>query len=91
MMRKLLVEVAKTSDYNISSSYGRVDNCAVPDSCSRGSAVFITYGHMIDVDLVLREDRAVMVSMFREPMSWLYSRWKHGYKFNNQKISLPGC
>jgi hypothetical protein len=90
-MRKLLFEVAKSSDYNMSSSYGKSNNCDVPDSCTSGSKIFITYGHEIDVDAVTRDNSAVLVSMFREPMSWLFSRWKHAYKFADQKISLANA
>lgn len=87
-MRKLLLEVAKSSDYNISSSYGKLNNCEVPDSCTTGSKLFITYGHFIDVDAATRNSANTLVSMFREPVSWLISRWKHAYKFSNQKMSL---
>lgn len=87
-MRKLLYSVARNCSYNMTSSYGKKDNCAVPDSCTTGTKLYITYGHMIDVDRVLASPSDMLVTMFREPMSWLYSRWKHAYKFNNQKIGL---
>lgn len=87
-MRKLLYELSLTSGYNLSSSYGKADNCEIPNSCVRGDKLFLTFGHAIDVDTVIRSQSDVLISMFREPMSWLHSRWKHAYKFNNQKNSL---
>lgn len=88
MLRKLMFEVAKANDFNFSSSYGLQDNCGIPNSCTRGSHTRITYGHEIDVDAVLSSTGGVLVSMFREPTSWLFSRWKHGYKFNKQIINI---
>ena len=88
MMRKLLYEASISSGYNLSSSYGLDDNCVLPNSCVRGDQLFLVFGHAIDVDKVVRSQSDILISTFREPLSWILSRWKHAYKFNNEKNSL---
>jgi hypothetical protein len=85
VMRKLLYDVAKISDYNLSSSYGLRNNCEIPNSCVEGERLFITYGHALDGEKL--NGRRIGVSMLREPMDWLISRYKFELKMNRNNLA----
>lgn len=89
LMRKLLFEVSKYNGFNLSSSYGIAADrdCSIPDSCVKGNSLSITYGHAIDVSKVQKQN-GILISMFRDPMSWLISRWKHGQRFQKSNYTL---
>lgn len=78
MMRKLLFDVSRLSDYNLTSSYGLRNNCGIPSSCVVGSKLYITYGHDLHALINGRlPENTVGITMLREPLDWLVSRLRY--------------
>ena len=77
-MRKIVHSLAKHESYNLTSDYGlRGEECfVVPQSCSKGSKIYIEYGHRQEGKEFYKH-KALHVLMLREPFPWLLSRIQH--------------